>query len=391
MKELKILIVSPFFAPFSGVGANRMISLAVFLQKQGHKVSVIRNLQDSLKNQYTAKEPAGIDYVDIKLREALPFDRMEDLYCKKIDELLNESSFDCAVLSVGPYYTLKSVEIIKLNYRIPVIIDFRDLYAHEVLRPEGLKNVIGHFVFYRRRCRKEQPAVCLADAVVTVVPDDRKRMSKYYSDYVGKIVTISNGYDEERLTGVEKSDSEEGEKTTFRIGVFGKLSSYSKSLTKKLFKAVKRVQDQGYSVELLHMGPSEPETAAFAEKLGLHEGTYHYLGSQEYSAGMSLLSKMDALSLVYCSPTGYGTKVFDYIYLNKPILLMGRKGTALGKFVRSFKNGFECVTVAQYEKAMLRIIENKAQLLDPEINPEMYSRKKQNNKFAELICEVTAL
>lgn len=39
---------------------------------------------------------------------------------------------------------------------------------------------------------------------------------------------------------------------------------------------------------------------------------------------------------------------------------------------------------------LVRIVESKAQLLDPEINPEMYSRKIQNNKFAELICEVTA-
>ena len=39
---MKILLISPYFAPFTGVGGLRMTSLTAYLQKAGEDVTVLK-------------------------------------------------------------------------------------------------------------------------------------------------------------------------------------------------------------------------------------------------------------------------------------------------------------------------------------------------------------
>jgi hypothetical protein len=66
IKVLKVLIISPAFAPFSGVGAVRMTSLAKYLVACGDSVTVMRYTpsiwgRDTLKTS----QPEGIEYIDV--------------------------------------------------------------------------------------------------------------------------------------------------------------------------------------------------------------------------------------------------------------------------------------------------------------------------------------
>ena len=383
MSKLKILIVSPAFAPYSGVGANRMVSLANYLTKKFQEVFVIRNIANSLSHLYTAREPENITFYDIKIHNDSDFANMSEIYVETALKVIADNNISCVIVSVGPYYTYKTViEIGKKG--IPVIIDFRDLFVYERSRLDGIIKQFRRFIYHKRFTKLEYDAVNASKAVVTVVKDDLLIMKHHYSSFKGEISLIMNGFDEDRIN----DDSKIGLTVNyggFKIGVFGKLSTYNEKLTTMLFSSIKQLNCLGYDIHLYQLGPFEEKNLQIIRSAGMNESSYHYLGSVDYASGINTLRSMDALTFVYSSPTGYGTKIFDYIYLNKPVILLTTKQSALGRFVNSFENGFSCTNIDSYKEVVEYVIKNQIKKLSNEDSISNYSRNMQNQKYEALI------
>ena len=127
---MNVLIVSPSFAPYSGVGSIRMISFSKYLLQLGHKVIVIKNHpsswpSDSLKSEI----PEGITTFDIE--ESYGFKAYQKNYYNMICKIMKEYTIDISVYSCSPYYIAPVAAKIKREFGAKFIIEFRDLWIKD--------------------------------------------------------------------------------------------------------------------------------------------------------------------------------------------------------------------------------------------------------------------
>ena len=86
----------------------------------------------------------------------------------------------------------------------------------------------------------------------------------------------------------------------------------------------------------------------------------------------------------YVHPTGLGTKIFDYIYLNRPVISASPREIYLSQFMQRFENGFVCNSADEIYTAICKIISEDKAALDKNMHPETYSRRIQNQRFEAL-------
>lgn len=380
---MNLLIISPAFAPFSGVGANRMISLATYLRDKGVNITVVRQSPDSIANELAnASTPDGINYIDVNTLGS--FKEMENAYQEAVNDLLSIRNFDLAIVSTGPFYTIKAASSIKSNYNLDYILEFRDLWVYESRRYDSISNDIKRLLLRVPHIFKERQAVNKAKNIVVVTEGDKKIMQEFYPFKADNIHVIMNGYDDSRIKQVQISHSFDD---AIYIGVFGKLAYYNVQNAKLLFVGVKKLIELGYNIKLLHIGPPEKEIPNIIDDLGFPESNYINVGSVDYAVGIEYLKKARICAIIYASRTGLGTKIFDYIYLNKPVVLISSLNSALADFVAKFKNGYVCEDLTEVFQTLKNIIENDISFLDSPTMTAPYSRKFQNQKYYALIKE----
>ncbi len=259
------------------------------------------------------------------------------------------------------------------------ILDFRDLFVFEKLykkdKPKLLQK-ISKIIFYPI----EKAAIKNAYKVITVTEGWAKRLQFFYPCYRDKILVIENGYDDVRLDKIQFNLKEK--KNKIIIGNYGKLSYYSKKYAEELIKSLKTLNKE---VSLLHVGDEELFINEKIEKYGVDKDSYHCTGFCDYEKGMLELNQSDILIVVDIRKQALGTKIYDYIYLNKPIIYIGPKKTTLSNLINSFEYGF----TAKDEKEIIAVIQyikkNNIQKLCSTNKLDSYARSEKNYKFLNII------
>ena len=262
---MKVLIIAPYYAPYTEVPAIRVISLSKQLVDQGHEVTVYCYSRDMLKritdeSSLKAKSPEKVEIInfDIKKSKIPAFsDIMHGHYfLNSLKKNVDLNEYDIALCSLGPFYTLEATSYI--TKKIPYILDFRDLGAISV-RPkrENVKEVKSPFmkvlkkVFYRMLFNRERKAVNCASTIVVVSQTDWDMMQKAYHIPENKMLLASNGYDEEKLKNLILREKDKDCIIGF---VFGKFMYYSIERAVSLVKAVDTLRKQGYkAVSYTHL------------------------------------------------------------------------------------------------------------------------------------------
>ena len=99
---------------------------------------------------------------------------------------------------------------------------------------------------------------------------------------------------------------------------------------------------------------------------------------------MELLAKLDVLVIVYQHSVGLGTKVYDYIALNKPIIYVGLVPSELSCFISQFENMFLCRDKQGVLDALKVIHDNRViKLTEKDIL--RFSREFRNKEYINLI------
>ena len=386
---MKLLVISPYFAPSSLVGAQRMTSLVQHLANR-HEITVVsfsaKYLEEEMPGSVRAGTPENVHIVSV---DGILAERMRDwekrnakVFQAEIDTLLSKEEFDLALVSCGPFFTLRFLPTLCKKYSIPYVIDYRDLNVfYELLRVDYPRpfNYWKALAFQQYHRLIEGRAARTAAAVIVVSPGDQKLAERKFA--AKRVLLVYNGFDEVKLDGMVALENQE----RFTLAVFGKFSYYDKGAADKLFRAMAVLRTSGISNRLLHIGPANQQIRKSLENSGLDSDALEELGVMEYRAGMEAIGAANALVIDYVLPTGLGTKVFDYISLNKPILLIAPKETDLAAFVESFENGFVCQTVGQIADALLRLASMQHAVLDANLNPANYSRLIQNKRFEQIL------
>lgn len=386
--SVKLLVVSPYYTPFAGVGANRMTSLTNYLSIDNSiEVTVVRNDIRSYKNSITKDHSRS----NISIHEVSPRDsflRNAMLYKKEINKLLRTNTFDCILISVGPFYTLPLVQFIQNKFNIPVILDIRDYWANEPLSKDfeqgilyKVKNIIKDWFFQKRAIKK-------AKVIVTMSEEDKSYLKQTYKtiSFIN-INAIYNGFDD-TLIDENKNYISDFQFKGKVVSVFGKFSEYMNYERLNSFcNALRIAKNDLGSICFLQIGRSEKILSDLLEKNGID---YMSTGYMDYSKGLNLLKHTSDVNLLSSDlvDTGYGTKFFDYIYCNKPILFVGNSNTFLFNKVRTFKYGYSCNNESCIISVLNEIFDNNINVLDNNLDPYKFSRSYQNKKYKNLINKI---
>lgn len=379
---MNILIIAPAFSAVDSVGSMRMNSLYRYLADSGNKVEVITNLN----GKYMVKDD-NINFVDTY--QGMPganklkiFKKNHDLYEAKAKKVLNRFKPDYVIISGGPFYTFTLSSVFsKLD--IPCILDFRDPWIFDV---RGYKDFISPKRVITRLVQLpyERMAIHSASAVITVTEIWKRQFQRFYPLQRQKFHVIENGYDDILLDTISIQD-ELSDK--FIIGVFGKLFYYTPKYSHVFLSALEKLQD---TVSVLHIGEKESESDGYLADHHINQNVFTHTGFLPYLDGMRRLSEAKAFVIVDIRKGAMGTKIYDYIWMNKPIIYIGPQNTEIADFISSFEFGYICQDVESVIHAIKDITNQDTLVLSTRLDKRKYARSFQNRRWMQLLisCSV---
>lgn len=374
---MNILIVAPVFYPDKSVGAARMTSLANYLAGRDITVHVLTNR----KKEAAINKRFMYHFVDeIKTGCFLTeFQENSKRYIRGFTRIAEQYHIDCVIISGGPFYTFPITGQAKKR-KIKCILDFRDPWVFDVREDYyTLKNLIREIYYLP----KERMAVANADAVTTATTGWGEKFRKYYPLRKKKFHVIENGYDDAQLQGIEKAPMAKKKKLT--IGVFGKLFYYS-SFYSNVF--VKELSNFSTDVDVLQIGDKEEQADSIIERNGLDKNVISSTGFMPYQKGISLLMNADCFLIIDDRKDAIGTKIYDYIFIGKPIFFVGPKDSYFSRFINKYKLGYSCENADEIDHAMRHLIAGDSDFTFSDQLKQSFSRSRQNTKWFQLIARL---
>ena len=390
---MRLLIVSPYFAPSSLVGAQRMTSFAKYMADHGHEIHVIHltaeTMQRTTGNSCHSTPPENIILHPFDLPEEVPNVFANELNKGKafdvvFEQVLESYEFDGLLVTLGPFYPLYSLKKFMDKYKLPYILDFRDLGSIERIKKDTLLNYIKTSMNELYAHHVEATVIKGADYVTVVCPGDVGRMQKAYKIPDDKISCVFNGFDEERTRGVKLQTAAPTEKP-FKIGVFGKFMIYNKDKGPLILRAVDRLRKEGHDVQIVHVGVGQDDVRQTIAEMGVDPACYDGRGILDYKDGVQVMSGCNMFAMDYVHPTGLGTKIFDYIHLNRPVLVVAPDHIYFAEFISQFKNCFRVDAEQEIYDAIKKVITEQISILDDHMNADAFSRRHQNKRFEALV------
>mgnify|MGYP004484407119 CR=1 FL=1 len=377
---MNILIIAPIFPPDKGVGTVRFFSLAKHLLKCNTCFLITNEKENKVDIDfadviYIKQDLKGTNFFATQKK----FKNMGQKYCKAAIQLFT-NKIDIVLITGGPFYTFSVAKVAK-RYGIPCVLDFRDPWIFDYRENESFKqqilNKLVHFW-------DERQAIYCATKVVTVSSVWRKTFQKYYPLCKNKFYTIENGYDDERIENINFEYNSNEERLI--IGVFGKMFYYSYKYAAVFLDGLKLFDKTNSMYYIKQIGEEEQVVTSLLKENQMPENLVMNTGFLEYEIGMQELNKTDAFLIIDSRKTAIGTKIYDYIFLNKPIIYVGPKDSLIGSEVGKFSNGFVCETSMEVAKAFRML--KKGECLDKNVLIKDYSRSDKNIKWSELINEI---
>lgn len=357
----KILIIAKYFLDYKVVGSKRINYFADFLkEKKDLEPIILTEKEKSPREEYQhelyfLKE--GKDTNNLyKIIQILK-------WIKGIIKVIRVNEIKLIYFSGGPFYYFVLAPIIKLIFGIDYILDFRDPWSLNKKR-----NVI----YYLQK-------IAIIHSMYTI--NVTERLTDEYRNLYPKIdrtkfMTIYNGYNDRNLKNIQRETINiDINKDKINIGIFGKFSTYNKNDVLVLLETLFDI-NKDIPLKIYHLGNIEEYFIEKTKEFNLEDKVV-FLGSYEYLKGMKILSEMDCYILNNRSKNALGTKIFDYIYLNKPILGFVDEDYLINDFLSNFKNYFNVRSEEKLKKALNNIFDKNLTYLDRDLDRNKYSRSHQ--------------
>lgn len=382
---MNILLLSHHFHPFSKVASKRMVSLAAFLQKKGNNVTVVKANNAEYGDDIVF--PVDDIFKTISLDKCYKSNVLRRILrnaqYKEAVSRLNLQLFDVAIISCGPFnYCRMAKYIKKKNPKIAIVLDFRDVLdgTHSFNNKRSLFDSIIQSLTYRADLSAEKEAIKTADICMTVSNQMNELYKNRYPRYTNIFHVVQNGYDDVQyeigkdIILSQPSIIDSG----INLGVFGKCLTYDTFLYGMFVEAIKELYSRGIKVCIIQFGYYEKTLETALIDAGLI-GFYKYIPSQGYAVDIESLSRCNACVATNYAKFALGTKIFDYIWINKPIITINQNEDSEQVIVtKQFDNGFYCNNAASIVKTVEYIFQNNIMNLDNDSKKRnRYGRKYQ--------------
>jgi len=250
---------------------------------------------------------------------------------------VKENNIDVVFATGMPWSSLIIGWLLKVFTDVKLIIDFRDPWVN------------NPYAFDKGKLRKaaekylERRIVRSADIISLNTEELRKDFIRRYPLLPeDKFIVLVNGYDVGDFKNVSSEESEEDYNSVVLTHA-GFL--YGLRDPKPILQAMGKIRERNAQaiekIKFRQMGDTELnyDLEGFVNENSLYEN-YDDLGPLSYNECLQNMSEADILVIIQQdTKTQIPSKIYEYIYLNKPILTISSRDGALGKMIEKYEFG----------------------------------------------------
>ena len=372
MQKKKILIIARDFVPYyySLGGVLRVLKMADFFNDQGLEVFILAakgeeishfGYEKAVKNFHVRYVPDPLQYYITRTHKqkwtkhhhcTIPDNHIR----QKINNIIRE----CSVPDLGIYFVQKyvkeairiierhhiknvvvsspphSTQIIGLKLkrvfhdRINLIVDYRDSWNTTRIfqKKHSILNVVSESL--------ERKVLIAADHFIYCSPPILSKINRTFFDITNKSLLVMNGFDS---TTEKPSQCIHTRNDYLTLGHFGAINEKSNSFRNPalLFAALAKLRKK---LKIVFYG------AAHISKFWQNtlKGMIEVRGSVPHEYALELMLKMDVLMLLHSEKEGADEvitgKLFEYILMGKPILVVGPENMEATRIVKNNGLGY---------------------------------------------------
>lgn len=314
MERKKILFISYFFPPFDSVGVKRIAYWFNNITKYDFEATVFTAIEQTDENdKIIYVKPHKSKSLTSIFTEDKGIDWIEPLKAKLSN--YKSSSFDFILISGGPFLQMLITKFLKNNFTAKIILDFRDpFYANPRFQKSKIKDSIKLYL--------QNKFLKYTDLVTTVNTECAKFIQH------NNIQIIDNGFDESILNKVEEQLTKDTNSNVTAVAT-GKV--YDDFNINEFFNAIKKDTQINFD----YIG---------AQEFKKYSELYNHGGLLPYKEALQFINNSDVCVLFTGGKTfESSTKIFDYLGLNKTIIIIteGKPKTGnLHQITKEYPNVF---------------------------------------------------
>lgn len=317
---------------------------------------------------------------------------------KAADEFLQREKVDVIIATGDPFILFKYASDLSEKHNIPWIADYRDPWSHYLE-----KNNNWLYKFYRNR---EKKIVQSATAITTVSDYLAEKLNDYFPDIPKHV--LPNGYDPEN---VAKCLSTQQQSEILTIAHAGTIYDWH-PLERFLDGLAEWLENRSQNVRLVFYGLNQIDRLeSFLEQRPILKSVVEYTPRIPNDEMLIELRKANVM-LMFNYYAYMGTKIFDYIAIDRMILLCFENDTEAKTLKEKYYLIDDSDNPPQLQVEAIQkhhagiVVQDKIHLINTldrlqqefqekgyihceTLNKEHFSRKYQTQRLAELIHSIT--
>lgn len=318
-------------------------------------------------------------------------------FAKSLKKKYSKGRFDVILCSTYYYFPLLTAEKLSKAWDIPYVVDLRDIveqwgkvsyFTTKLPQLGGLENVLAHW-YEQRNLSMRNRIMDGAKAVVTISPWHQQHLQSLTRTPVH---LIYNGYDEEEMHFEPKLTD------VFSIAFIGRFMSLQLRQPHLLLEALgemlkeREIDTKEWQLDLYAEAEKEEEVRALARQYGAEQLVAWHAFVPRKELG-KIMAESSVLLALGCPPQEgqhgiLGTKVFEAIGAEKPLLLVPSDEDSLAELIR--ETGIGCAAknkegVKSFLQKQHAEWKEKGYTRQAIIGKEQYSRQVQAQNIEQII------
>ena len=325
-KEQVVLMVSYYFPPYANVSTVRSLKYCKYLPKFGWKPQILTVNERYYKGRTLSLSSFKLGSLSISRIPYLKFP-LNTFFIKALFPIIvllylckHHKNIDVIYFSGSPFHPFILTVVLGAFFKKPTVLDFRDSWSinhgFDGRAAAGWLEKTGVWLVGK----VEKASIRFASSVIFATSLLQQEYEELYPNYTRKYKTIPNGYDPEDFLDIEPIYVT-NKKTLILAGQF---SIYTPDAVRSLMGALKLLPD----VHFIYIGNEANLIKDTAEVYSVAHlvTTYPYM---PYEKVLSYVAGADFAILSNGMRNGMGTKIFDYLVLNKPTLCFVPEGSVI--------------------------------------------------------------
>ena len=356
MEDKRILFISYYFPPYNSVGVKRI----AYWFDNIHQYNIVPLVFTAIPQEKNREDILHVEPKKSKNPLAFLIKDEGVNWIKALKQQLvnyKENEFDFILISGGPFMQMLITKYLKQNFKAKIILDFRDpFYANPRFNSSFLKDKVKYY--FQKQFLK------YADIVITVNEQCKKLISH------SSIHLIDNGFDENILLNQAKGYEH---KPTDNLQICATGRVYDDVNIDPFFEII----DSDKRLSFSYIGN---------QRFAKYENLYLHCGFLPYNQAIDFIMKSD-LCILFTGGLAFesSTKIFDYLGLNKIILII-TEGVPKTGTLQQITQAYPNVFWAQNEFSAIRLAIDK--ISEHEIvmvDTSEFSRAKGLEKLVKIL------